>query len=113
MTAELRDATAEQIHSSTRTLPKRDYVLLPLLRLITIVVLFGATEALAGIFWAEYRSSPCLIEDSIAGNRFKPNCTARIKIAESPWTNYNYNECGYLSMTSCGPKATGAGSPGV
>jgi hypothetical protein len=104
MTVEQRDLTPEQSSSSTRKLPKRDYVLLPLLGLVTILVLCGTTEALTRIFWAEYKFSPCLIEDPIEGNRFKPNCTARVKIAESPWTSYNYHECGYLRKTSCGPK---------
>jgi hypothetical protein len=108
MTVEQRDLTPEQSASSTRKPPKRDYVLLPLLSLATILVLCGTTEALTRIFWVEYKLSPCLIEDPIEGNRFKPNCTARIKIAESPWTSYNYNECGYLSETSCGPKPAGS-----
>lgn len=107
MTVEQRDSTAGKPPSSTRTLPRRDYVLLPILSLVTIVVLFGTTEALTRIFWAEYKVSPCLIEDPIGGDRFRPNCAARIKIAEGPWTSYHYNECGYLSETSCGPKPAG------
>jgi hypothetical protein len=43
MTVEQRDLTPEQSSSSTRKLPKRDYVLLPLLSLVTILVLCGTT----------------------------------------------------------------------
>lgn len=108
MVVQQQSAIPNRFSSGTGSVRRRDYVLLPLLSLLTLVILFGTSEALARVFWAEYKASPCLIEDSIGGDRFKPNCTVRLKNAEGPWTVYKYNECGYRSENSCGPKAPGA-----
>jgi hypothetical protein len=90
------------------TLPRRDYLLLPLISLTTILLLLGCSEVLARVLWSERKANDCKIEDSIVGGRFKPNCTVRSKNAEGPWTTEHYNECGYRSATSCGPKPPGA-----
>jgi hypothetical protein len=89
-------------------LPKRDYILLPLLALATALFMFGASEVLTRLIWAEQEKDSCAVEDPIAGNHFKANCTARTKNAEGPWATYRRNECGYLSQTSCGTKPQGA-----
>jgi hypothetical protein len=100
-----------QVVSSTAAaerLPKRDYIILPLLSLMTILVMFVASEVCTHIFWPARPEDPCLVLDPVMGNRHKSNCTARSKIAEGPWTTSVYNECGYLSATSCKTKPTGA-----
>jgi hypothetical protein len=89
-------------------LPKRDYLVLPLISLLTILVIFGAAEILTRLIWPEQTANPCLIEDPAAGDRFKPNCTSRTKIAEGPWTIDHYNDCGYRSATSCESKPKGS-----
>jgi hypothetical protein len=88
-------------------LPKRDYILLPLISLLTIVILFGAAEGLTRWIWPEQKIIPCEIGDPVNGTRFKPNCSARVKNAEGPWTTYQYNDCGYRGPTSCAPKPAG------
>lgn len=93
--------------SEPASLPKRDYVLLPLLSLLTILGMFGLSEILSRLIWPARYSDACNIEDPVHGDRFKPNCTVRGKIAEGPWITYHYNECGYRSATSCGPKPPG------
>lgn len=88
-------------------LPKRDFLLLPLLSLLTVLVLFGVSEVVTRVLWPAEYSSACLVADPVQGYRFKPNCTVRGKIPESPWITYHYNECGYRSADSCGPKPPG------
>ncbi len=90
------------------TLPKRDYVLLPLLALATALFMFGASEILTRFIWKEQEIDSCAVVDPIAGNHFKANCSARTKNAEGPWAIYRRNECGYRSETSCGLKPQGA-----
>ncbi len=89
------------------TLPKRDYILLPLLSLLTILFIFAGTEYFTRLIWAEQQDDPCFVNDPIAGSHFKPNCSSRAKNAEGPWVDYHYNECGYRSTASCGPKPPG------
>jgi hypothetical protein len=93
--------------SPQATLPKRDYFLLPLISLATILLIFGLSELLTRVIWAEHKEGSCTVVDPVAGDHFKPNCTIRTKNAEGPWTTYQYNECGYRSATSCGPKPPG------
>ena len=82
-------------------------MLLPLLSLLTVLVLFGVSEVVTRVLWPAEYSSACLVADPVQGYRFKPNCTVRGKIPESPWITYHYNECGYRSANSCGPKPPG------
>jgi hypothetical protein len=89
-------------------LPRRDYIILPVISLLTIVVMFAVTEICARIFWPAQPANACLILDPINGNRYKTNCTTQTKIAEGPWTTNNYNECGYFSATSCKTKPVGS-----
>jgi hypothetical protein len=88
-------------------LSKRDYILLPLVSLLTILSLFGASELLTRAIWKEQKMDSCTVDDPLVGVHFKSDCVARTKNAEGPWTTYQYNECGYRSATSCGPKPPG------
>jgi hypothetical protein len=105
---ERRDGQAHSVVIQPTRLPKRDYILLPLLSFLTILVMFGVSEILTRLIWVQHKSYACVIEDPVDGDRFKPNCTERAKLAEGPWVTYRYNECGYRSVTSCGPKPAGA-----
>lgn len=69
--------------------------------------MFGTAEFVARAIWPARYSYECNINSQIDGDRFKPNCTVLSKIPEGPWTTYHYNECGYRSDTSCGPKLPG------
>jgi GDSL-like Lipase/Acylhydrolase family len=88
--------------------PRRDYVLLPLLSLLTVGVLFTVTEVVTRLVWSEHEDDVCFINDPVTGFRFKPNCTSRVKNAEGNWTSNSYNDCGYRSPTSCGAKPPGS-----
>ena len=47
--------------------------------------------------------------DRKAGRRVRPipHCSTKIKNAEGDWITMHYNECGYRSPHSCGPKPPG------
>src|SRR5271165_2326722 len=89
-------------------LPRRDFIILPLISLATIAGLFVATEIGTRLLWPESGLSDCFVTDSVEGLREKPNCEERLKNAEGPWVTYHYNECGNRTYASCGPKPPGA-----
>ena len=91
----------------SRHLPARDMVLLPLISALTIILMLGAAEALARVFWPQQLHDKCELHDPRLGSVFKPNCSSRIKTAEGPWVTNHYNNCGYRTEESCGPKAPG------
>jgi hypothetical protein len=86
-------------------IPRRDYFILPLLSLVTVVVLFIVAEAVTRVVWYEQRENACVLPGE--GYNIKPNCTARTKSAEGLWSTFRFNECGYRSNTSCGPVPPG------
>lgn len=96
--------------ASAGTLAKRDYIILPIISGLTVLILFIAAEAATRIVWVEDQESinSCLtVDDRVGGLGFKRNCVARGKSAEGPWTTYRFNDCGYRSETSCGPVPPG------
>jgi hypothetical protein len=94
--------------AAANRLPRRDYIILPLISLLTVLVLSAVSEVCARIVWPAQAANSCLVLDPVDGNRYKANCTSRTKIAEGPWTTNNYNECGYFSVTSCKTKPASA-----
>lgn len=94
--------------SSRSGLSGRDYVILPLLSLLTVVVLFVGTEVTTRIVWSSVDRGYCMYFDSISGPHGKPNCTSVVKIPEAPRpVVHRFNNCGYRSQASCGPKSLG------
>ena len=87
---------------------RRDWHILPLLSFATIMLMFAAAEFTARILWPQVDLDSCFVNDPIAGYRFRPNCTSRMKSAEGAWTTNHYNECGYRTDAPCGPKPPGA-----
>jgi hypothetical protein len=94
--------------ASTRQMPRRDFLLLPLLSVATILLIFAVAEITARLIWPAQESDACAAGDAVFGFRLLPNCTSRMKNAEGVWTTNRYNECGYRSETSCGPKPAGS-----
>jgi hypothetical protein len=94
--------------TSKRRVPRRDFVVLPLLSIITVLLMFGVAELACRIFWPAREYDTCAVGDDVTGFRMRPNCTSTMKNAEGVWTTNRYNECGYRSETSCGPKPPGA-----
>ncbi len=84
-------------------LPRRDYILLPLISLITIIAMIAAAETVSRVIWPDYSVDPCFL----SGGHHKPNCSAKLKTMEGPAYIESYNECGYRTLASCGPKPPG------
>lgn len=80
---------------------RRDWVLLPVICLATIGVMIGVPELLAEHAFHEEKIDRCLRPDPVLGHRAAPNCQTLYKPAEGPWTENDYNECGYRSRQSC------------
>lgn len=88
-------------------LPRRDYLLLPLLCLVTILLLGTAAEGLLRLGWAQQEQDSCFMQrDGVGGHR--SHCVTMMKTAEGPWSEYSYNECGYRNPEPCGPKPANA-----
>lgn len=91
-----------------RALARRDYVLLPVISLLTVLLMFAMSEVGARFVWsAAQDGQECNKEDATLGIVNVPNCTMRIKIPETAWITYHYNECGFRSTDACGPKPRG------
>ena len=91
-------------------LPRRDWLLLPLLSVLTILLLTAATELLARQFFYQSPNVQqyCAAAEARAGSvRWKPNCVCRTKTPESPWTEYRFNSCGHRADMECGAKPEG------
>src|ERR1700685_1906170 len=82
-------------------LPARDFLILPLLMLLTCVFLAGITEVTARVVWTEHLEDSCVISDPTLGHRFQPNCVSHSKSLESPWIINHYNDCGHRGDESC------------
>jgi hypothetical protein len=89
---------------AARTLPKIDYVLLPALSLLTVILILAISEVVARSFWPVQEFDACRIADPITGAKFKANCTSRVKVVEGPWVDNVYNGCGYRTKEACGAK---------
>jgi hypothetical protein len=90
-------------------LPRRDWVLLPLLSLLTISILVGSTELIARRTFSESKTgiANCMVNDPSTGPRGIPNTICFEKGAESPTVEYRLNSCGHRAGIECGPKAVG------
>ena len=99
---------ARPLSSGATGLPQRDYVLIPFLSLLTVVLLFAGTEITTRILWPASERGYCMQLDPITGPHGKPDCVSTVKIPEAPETVvHRFNHCGYRSEASCGPKAPG------
>jgi hypothetical protein len=81
-------------------LPRRDWILLPGISLLTLLLMLSIAEVCARAIWPAEDSDSC----NLATGRFRPNCSSKVKAAEGPWIENRYNDCGYRSMQSCGPR---------
>ncbi len=89
-------------------LPRRDYVLLPLIFICTIIVLLVAGEASARLIYVQDDAvEPCEYLTP-SGYRYHPFCTSHTKVWEGPWVTQHFNACGYRTAQSCGPRPAGA-----
>jgi hypothetical protein len=93
-------------------LPRRDYLLLPLLGLLTICLLVGTTELMARrmfpVSTITTLGEDCIIfNDYSTGPRGIPNCARWEKFIDTELTEYRFNSCGHRAGMECRPKAPG------
>jgi hypothetical protein len=90
-----------------KELPRRDWILLPVLGLTTAVLLICSTELIARQFYALSRTSgeECMVLNSSSNSLGGiPNSVCWEKIPEGKLTEYRFNSSGYRSDTEFGPK---------
>jgi hypothetical protein len=82
-------------------LPNDDYVVLPLLSLLTICVTLLGLELAARWYWPEIAADACEFHDETNGFQFRPNCRSFVKAFEGPLVSNQYNECGFRTAEPC------------
>ncbi len=91
-------------------LPRRDWILLPALCLLTCLLMLFASEFIAARFFQETNTSgeDCMVlSNASKGFGGIPNCVCWEKIREGNLVNYRLNSSGYRSNTNFGPKSPG------
>ena len=88
-------------------LPRRDLLILPLLSIVAALALAFCTETTAQHFFFGNGVDSCRVADANIGFTARPGCIAYLKSAEGAWVTNQYNDCGYRSKESCGPKPAG------
>jgi hypothetical protein len=80
---------------------RSNFLLLPIVAVVTVVLLGGVSEIAARLLFREHLTDFC---QAGSGPEFKPNCVSSMKAAEGPDTTVEYNACGYRSAQPCEPK---------
>jgi hypothetical protein len=93
-------------------LPRRDWIVLPLISLMTVVLLLGSTEMIArvetGGVSEQEGVGPCIVSNDLTtGVRFVPDSECRDRIMESRWTDYKFNSRGHRAGWEYGQKDRG------
>jgi hypothetical protein len=103
--------TQSSVPDSTREkearLPRLDWLVLPVLSLLTIGILACSTELVARrVFWTGFKGQDdCLVlNDPSTGVRGIPNSVCRDKFPEGQPVEYRFNSCGHRASMDCGPK---------
>jgi hypothetical protein len=91
-------------------LPRRDWIILPLISILTIVLVLGSTEWISRRIFAASKTGyeRCMVlDDPKTGARGIPNSVCWEKAPEGPWIEYQFNSCGHRASMECGPKPAG------
>ena len=106
-----KSTTGDPEISKEPKLSRRDWILLPALSLLTIVVMVVSTETLARRSFGVSTTSldSCLVlNDPATGVRGIPNSVCLEKIPETQLVEYKFDCAGYRNGKPCGPKPPGA-----
>ena len=97
--------------TSPKALPRRDWILLPLLSLLTICLLAGSAELIARRIYPRGSSTAgedCMVDqETLAGKGGIPNSVCWERRPEGKLTRYRFNSSGYRSDVEFGPKSPG------
>ncbi len=88
-------------------LPRRDWILLPMLGLMTIALMLALVALIRHRMFSETQESwkDCMVlNDPSTGVRGIPNSVCRIKSFESTLVEYRMNSCGHRAGMECVPK---------
>jgi len=92
-------------------LSRRDWILLPLIGIATIVLLLGGSEVAARRIYVEtkpnFMANCMILNNPATGPHGVPNSTCRQKGFESQAVEYNFDSCGHRASLKCGPKPPG------
>jgi hypothetical protein len=90
-------------------LPRRDWILLPLLTLLTVCITAGSTELIARRMFTVSRTGvgSCLSSDPLTGLHGIPNSVCWQKNFEGQPVEYRFNSSGYRADMEFGPKPPG------
>ena len=101
---------ATEAHPFERELYRHDWILIPLLFLISTVVLAASVELTARKVFSESQktlASCMILKDPATGPRGVPNTVCKEKNAEANWIETRFDRCGYRNDIQCGPKPPG------
>jgi GDSL-like Lipase/Acylhydrolase family len=82
-------------------LPRRDYLLLPAIFVLTILLLLGGGEIAARIIYVQDDAAEPCEYLTPTGFRYHSLCVSRTKVWEGPWITQQFNDCGYRAAESC------------
>jgi len=89
-------------------LPRRDWILLPLLSVLTILTLASSLQWIGrSLFRSDNPVGDCIVSDPSTGRHGVPNRACWKKESESPSVEYSFDSCGHRAGMECGPKAPG------
>jgi hypothetical protein len=105
----MQPAAGASEHTGESKLPRRDWFLLPLLGLLTIVAIAVSTETIARRLYPEAGSvrSCVVMGDASTGSHAIPNTACHARQPETQWIEYRFNGCGHRAGMECGPKTPG------
>ena len=92
---------------STSSIPRRDFLILPLISSLTVLLMTGMSEFVSRQIWVEKLSDDCIYQDPARGEWRRPNCSTMMKNIEGPWIRYDTNACGFRGIGACGTKPPG------
>jgi hypothetical protein len=103
-------STTDQPYQSAEPwhLPRRDYILLPAIFVLTILLLLVGGEIAARLIYVQDDAAEPCEYLTPTGFRYHPMCTSRTKVWEGPWITQHFNECGYRTAESCAPRPAGS-----
>jgi hypothetical protein len=90
------------------SLPRRDYILLPAIFIMTILFILAGAEATIRLIYVQADDPYTCRFITQAGYRYHPDCTSHNKVWEGSWITEHFNECGYRSAESCAPRPPGS-----
>lgn len=103
-------SSSQPVSQNGAKLPRRDWILLPLLGLSTICLLLGSTELIAWRMLSKSNTGgeDCMVlHDPSTGPRGIPNSVCWEKIPEGRLTEYRFNSSGFRDDFNFGPKTPG------